>query len=96
MENKENIDKFDNTINSDSYVIIDNLYIPNYLESVFNEKILYINSLSSSQIDIEKNIFNFQKTFLKNLKDIYFSDNFDYITISSLENQIYQIIPLSP
>ena len=80
--------KFDNTINSDSYVIIDNLYIPNYLESVFNEKIIYINSLSSSQINIEKNIFNFQKTFLKNLKDIYFSDNSDYITISSLENQI--------
>ena len=80
--------KFDSTINSDSYVIIDNLYIPDYLESIFNEKIIYINSLSSSQIDIEKNIFNFQKTFLKNLKDIYFSDNSDYITISSLEDQI--------
>lgn len=80
--------KFDNTISSDDYVIIDNIFVPNNLESIFNEKIIYINSLSSSEIDIEKNIFNYQKTFLKNLKDIYFSDNNNYITISSLENQI--------
>ena len=71
-----------------NYVIIDDVLVPSNLESNFNNKISYINSLSSSQIDIEKNIYNFQKSFLKKLKDVYFSDNNNYITLELLENEI--------
>ena len=74
--------------NVDNYVVIDDILVPDYLESKFNEKISYINSLSSSQVDIEKDIYNFQKTFLKKLKDVYFSDNSNYLTIKILENEI--------
>lgn len=74
--------------NVDNYVVIDDVLVPSYLETNFNKKINYINSLSSSQIDIEKNIYNFQKTFLKKLKDVYFADNSNYITVKLLENQI--------
>ena len=68
--------------------IIDDIFIPSDLYDSFITKITYIKSLSSEQTDIEKNIFNFQKSFLKNLKDVYFSDNNFYLTVKQLENQI--------
>lgn len=77
--------KYDNSIDSGTYVIIDNLHIPDSLNDSFNEKITYINSLSSEEVEIEKNIFNFQRTFLKILKDVYFTDNSSFLTVKDLE-----------
>ena len=80
--------KYDNTIDSSNYNTIDDIFVPTNLYDTFITKINYIKSLSSDQTDIEKNIFNYQKTFLKNLKDVYFSDNSFYLTVKLLENQI--------
>ena len=80
--------KYDNTIQSNEYVIIDDLYVPKDLETYFNEKLNYIRSLSSLELDIEKDIYNYEKTFLKKLKDVYFSNNNNYITVKVLESEI--------
>ena len=80
--------KYDNTIDSSNYKIIDDIFVPSNLYDNFITKINYIKSLSSEQTNIEKNIFNFQISFLKNLKDVYFSENNFYVTTKILENQI--------